>query len=173
MEIEINNLSFSYKDINVIDNLSLRINEHEFVSLLGPNGSGKSTLIKCICKILKIKHGEIIIDGNNINSYSGKDLAKIIGYVPQNTNNQNPATVYEILELGRCPYINWKLNKSDRIIIDDVIEQFCLGDFLKKQFNQLSGGQQQKIKIARAIVQEPKILLLDEPINNQIGRAHV
>lgn len=166
MEIEINNLSFSYKDINVIDNLSLRINEHEFVSLLGPNGSGKSTLIKCICKILKIKHGEIIIDGNNINSYSGKDLAKIIGYVPQNTNNQNPATVYEILELGRCPYINWKLNKSDRIIIDDVIEQFCLGDFLKKQFNQLSGGQQQKIKIARAIVQEPKILLLDEPINN-------
>ena len=150
----------------MLNDICFTVHDNEFVSILGPNGSGKSTLIKCVNGILKIKQGEILIGDKNIKSFDSRHLARIISYVPQHTNNKNTSTVYEILELGRCPYINWRLKASDREAIDKVIEDFRLQPFVQKQFSQLSGGEQQKIKIARALVQEPQILLLDEPTNN-------
>ena len=166
MKVSINNTCFSYSGTNVLNDICFTVNENDFVSILGPNGSGKSTLIKCINRILKIKQGEILLDNQNINSFDPRHLARIISYVPQHTNNKNTSTVYEILELGRCPYINWRLKSSDREAIDKVIEDFHLHKFVDKPFAQLSGGEQQKIKIARALVQEPQVLLLDEPTNN-------
>ncbi len=166
MDITVKNVCFGYNETNVLNDISLNIKSNDFVSILGPNGSGKSTLIKCISRILRIKQGEILIDGRNINSFEARELARTIGYVPQFTNNDNNSTIYEILELGRCPYVNWRLKNHDREVIENVIESFGLQSFVKKQFCQLSGGQQQRIKIARALVQEPEILLLDEPINN-------
>ena len=150
----------------MLNDICFTVHDNEFVSILGPNGSGKSTLIKCVNGILKIKQGEILIGDKNIKSFDSRHLARIISYVPQHTNNKNTSTVYEILELGRCPYINWRLKVADREAIDKVIEDFRLQPFVQKQFSQLSGGEQQKIKIARALVQEPQILLLDEPTNN-------
>ena len=166
MKISVHNACFSYGEANVLNDICFTVNENDFVSILGPNGSGKSTLIKCINRILKVKHGEILLDGKNVKSFDPRQLARMISYVPQHTNNKNTSTVYEILELGRCPYINWRLKSSDREAIDRVIEDFSLQSFVKKQFSQLSGGEQQKIKIARALVQEPQLLLLDEPTNN-------
>ena len=150
----------------MLHDVCFTIGDNDFAGILGPNGSGKSTLIKCINRILKVKKGEILIDNKNVNSFDSRQLARIVSYVPQYTNNNNTSTVYEILELGRCPYINWKLKSSDRDVIDKTIEDFHLQAFVNKQFSQLSGGEQQKIKIARALVQEPQVLLLDEPTNN-------
>jgi iron complex transport system ATP-binding protein len=166
MKISLNNTCFSYGGTNVLNDICFTVHDNDFVSILGPNGSGKSTLIKCINRILKVKQGEILLDDKNIKSYNSRHLARIISYVPQHTNSKNTSSVYEILELGRCPYINWRLKSSDREAIDRVIEDFHLQKFVDKPFAQLSGGEQQKIKIARALVQEPQILLLDEPTNN-------
>jgi len=150
----------------VLNDISFTVNDNDFISILGPNGSGKSTLIKCINRILRVKQGEILLDDRNIKSLDARQLARIVSYVPQHTNNKNTSTVYEILEMGRSPYINWRLKEADREAIDKVIEDFRLQAFVKKPFSELSGGEQQKIKIARALVQEPQVLLLDEPTNN-------
>jgi len=166
MKITLDNVSFSYGGSNVLNNISFTVNARDFVGILGPNGSGKTTLIKCIDRILKIRRGKILLDGTDIKAFDHRRLAQMISYVPQNTNSGNTSSVYEILELGRCPYINWSLKSADREAIDRVIEEFGLQPFLKTPFSQLSGGEQQKIKIARALVQEPQAILLDEPTNN-------
>ena len=166
MKVSVNNLYFGYSEVNVLNDICLTVNDGDFISILGPNGSGKSTLIKCINRILKVKHGEIFLDDRNVKSLDARQLARLVSYVPQHTNNKNTSTVYEILEMGRCPYINWRLKEADREAVDKVIEDFRLQKFVKKPFSELSGGEQQKIKIARALVQEPQVLLLDEPTNN-------
>ena len=166
MKISVNNIYFSYNSVNVLDNICFTIGDGEFVSILGPNGSGKSTLIKCINRILRVKQGSILLGGENIDTFSLRQLSTLVSYVPQYTNNKNTSSVYEILELGRCPYITWKLKSSDREAIEKVIEDLNLKPFLKKSFSELSGGEQQKVKIGRALVQEPKVILLDEPTNN-------
>jgi iron complex transport system ATP-binding protein len=166
MKISVNNTYFSYNSVNVLDNICFTIEDSDFVGILGPNGSGKSTLIKCINRILRVKQGSILLGGNNIETLGLRHLARLVSYVPQYTNNKNTSSVYEILELGRCPYITWKLKTSDREAIEKVIEDLQLKPFLRKSFSQLSGGEQQKVKIGRALVQEPKVLLLDEPTNN-------
>ena len=166
MKVSVNNIRFAYSGVNVLNDISFTVNDNDFISILGPNGSGKSTLIKCINRILRVKHGEILLDDRNIKSLDARQLARIVSYVPQHTNNKNTSTVYEILEMGRSPYINWRLKEADREAIDKVIEDFRLQAFVKKPFSELSGGEQQKIKIARALVQEPQVLLLDEPTNN-------
>jgi iron complex transport system ATP-binding protein len=166
MQIVINDIAFSYNCTNVLENVSLTVKNNQFISILGPNGSGKSTLLKCMNRILKVKQGSVMLDEKSIDAFNLRNLAKVVSYVPQHTNNKNTSSVYEILEIGRCPYINWRLQNSDREAIDKVIEDFHLQPFVRKQFSQLSGGEQQKVKIARALVQEPQILLLDEPTNN-------
>ena len=166
MKISVYNLNFSYSGVNVLNDICFKVNDNDFISVLGPNGSGKSTLIKCINRILKVKQGEILLDNRDVKYFDARQLAQIVSYVPQHTNNKNTSTVYEILEIGRSPYINWRLKATDREAIDKVIEDFRLQPFVQKKFSQLSGGEQQKIKIARALVQEPQVLLLDEPTNN-------
>ncbi|MDR1155419.1 MAG: ABC transporter ATP-binding protein [Bacteroidales bacterium] len=166
MKISVYNTCFGYSGANVLHDVCFTVNDNDFVSILGPNGSGKSTLIKCMNGILNVQQGEILLGDQNIKSFDRRHLARTVAYVPQHTNHKNTSTVYEILELGRCPYINWRLKSADRDAIDRVIEDFHLHQFVDKPFARLSGGEQQKIKIARALVQEPQVLLLDEPTNN-------
>ena len=123
MKISVNNIYFSYNGVNVLDNVCFTVGDGEFVSILGPNGSGKSTLIKCINRILRVKQGSILFGGENINTFGLRRLSSLVSYVPQYTNNKNTSSVYEILELGRCPYITWKLKTSDREAIEKVIEE--------------------------------------------------
>lgn len=166
MKIDIRNISFSYNSVSVLNNISMSVEKGEFVCILGPNGSGKSTLMKCINNILKTKTGSILIDGTETKRLSQIDIAKKIGYIPQASNSRISSTVFETVILGRRPYVNWKLSENDREIALNAIRLMGIENLAFRDFNKLSGGEQQKVIITRALAQEPSVLLIDEPTNN-------
>lgn len=166
MKINIQDISFSYNGSNVLEDISMSVDNGEFVCILGPNGSGKSTLMKCINNILKVKTGSIYIDETEIKKLSQIEIAKDIGYVPQASNHKISSSVFDTVILGRRPYINWKLSKKDRDIAMSVIQSMGIEDLAFRDFNKLSGGEQQKVIITRGLAQEPSVLLIDEPTNN-------
>ena len=163
--IEVRNLKFSYGKNLVFDNINFSANEGEILSIVGPNGSGKTTLLKCINKILN-PEGEIIVDDINLKNLKQNSLAKIISYVPQDGHNFFPQTVFDTVLLGRKPYINWGVSKKDIEIVSNYLNLMGIKKFALRYFNELSGGERQKILIARALATEARILLLDEPTSN-------
>ncbi len=165
MKITIKDVSFSYRSSPILDKLNLTVGDSEILGLVGPNGSGKTTLIKCIDRILKPK-GSILLDGLDLASLSRSDIAKQIGYVPQSGSGMMGSTVFETILMGRRPHINWRVSEKDLDIVIEVIELLHLEDLAMREFGQLSGGQRQKVLIARALAQEPAVLLLDEPTSN-------
>ncbi|MGD2035281.1 MAG: ABC transporter ATP-binding protein [Bacteroidales bacterium] len=166
MKIDIRNISFAYNSAGVLNDISMSVENGEFVCILGPNGSGKSTLMKCINNILKAKTGSILIDGTETAKLSQMDIAKKIGYIPQASNSRLSSNVFETVILGRRPYVNWKLSEKDREIALKAIQLMGIEDLAFRDFNRLSGGEQQKVIITRALAQEPAVLLIDEPTNN-------
>lgn len=155
MRLNINNLNFSYGQKRIIHNLSFSIPSGAFLSIIGKNGTGKSTLIKCILKTLKIPNNTIYLDDidiNNIKSFSN------IGYVPQKTefNYEFPITVKEIL-------LSSYKGKAYNPLFKETISSLDLNKLYNENINNLSGGQLQRIFIARALLTEPKLLILDEP----------
>ncbi|MFP4449150.1 MAG: ABC transporter ATP-binding protein [Bacteroidales bacterium] len=166
MSIIIENLNFSYNKIPVLNNINKEIHKGEFVGLVGPNGSGKSTLIKCLLGILRPGGGKIKIDQEDITKLNRTALARKIGYVPQERSTLPNTTVYDTILLGRKPHIKWKVTQYDKNIVTDIISKLNLQSIAMKSVNSLSGGERQKVFIARALAQEPEILLLDEPTAN-------
>ena len=165
MRIEIKNLSFSYGSTKILDDINMQVEDSEIISLVGPNGSGKTTLIKCIDRILKAK-GSILLDGKEIEKMSRQDIARQIGYVPQSSSTPLATTVFDTVLMGRRPHIGWRVTDADLEKVADVLEMLHLDDLAMRDFSQLSGGQKQKVLIARALAQEPAVLLLDEPTSN-------
>lgn len=165
VNITIKNLTFSYNSHKILDDLNLVIENSEVLSLVGPNGSGKTTLIKCIDRILKPK-GSILLDGKEIEEMSRQDVARQIGYVPQSSSAPLATTVFDTVLMGRRPHIGWRVRDADLEKVAEVLERLHLEDLAMRDFSQLSGGQKQKVLIARALAQEPSILLLDEPTSN-------
>ena len=165
VKISIQGLTFSYNSHKILDDLDVAVADSEVLSLVGPNGSGKTTLIKCIDRILKPK-GSILLDGKEIESMSRQDIAKLIGYVPQSSSTPLATTVFDTVLMGRRPHISWRVSDSDLDKVADVLERLHLEDLAMRDFAQLSGGQKQKVLIARALAQEPAVLLLDEPTSN-------
>lgn len=155
MRLRVNNLSFSYSQKKIINNLSFNIPSGSFLSIIGKNGSGKSTLIKCILKTLKIPNGMIYLDDIDVN-----DITRFsnIGYVPQKVdfNYEFPITVKEILIACYKGKVYDQYFKS-------VISLLELNKLYNENINNLSGGQLQRIFIARALLTKPKLLILDEP----------
>jgi len=135
------------------------------VSIVGPNGSGKSTLLKCMNMILKPK-GNIRFDNKNIHSLSISSVAKIFGYVPQGSPSSFPVTVFDMILLGRRPYLGWNPSKEDIRVVSENISRLGLEHLGLRRIDELSGGERQKVLMARALAQEPRILLLDEPTSN-------
>lgn len=164
--IELSNIHFSYNHSPVIRGISHRFEKGSFSAILGPNGSGKTTLIRLINNILRPQEGEIKIAGENIKELSIRDIARKIAYVPQFHNTVFPATVFDTILLGRNPYVRWKPAPGDKLITSGIIEKLHLSDDALKNINNLSGGQRQKVFIARALAQQPSIILLDEPTAN-------
>jgi len=164
--INIRNIEFAYNVAPVLQDVSCDIETGDFVALVGPNGSGKSTLIKCINGILKIQKGEILIDGLATKTYSPNAMARKVAYVPQSENRQISATVFDTVLMGRKPYIAWKPVENDLNITAEILDLLDIDHLSMKRTNELSGGQQQIVMIARALAQEPEILLLDEPTAN-------
>ncbi len=165
MILSVDNIEFSYQSKNVLKNIKFKVKRGEVVSILGINGAGKSTLLKCINRILQPKQGTILIDRFDLKQLNDKEIAKNIAYAPQSATG-NYITVFDAVLLGRKPYIKWGVSKRDLQITDKVLKLMQLEDYALRNTNELSGGELQKVIIARALVQEPKILLLDEPANN-------
>ncbi len=165
VNITIKNLTFSYNSHMILDDINLVIENSEILSLVGPNGSGKTTLIKCIDRILKPK-GSILLDGQEIERMSRQDVARKIGYVPQSSSSLLATTVFDTVLMGRRPHIGWRVGDEDLEKVAEVLEKLKLDDLAMRDFSQLSGGQKQKVLIARALAQEPAVLLLDEPTSN-------
>lgn len=166
MKISIQNISFSYNGTPTLDQIDFAIAEGELVALVGPNGSGKSTLIKCMNGLLKTQKGVVMIENKAIDRYAPSELAREMAYIPQNENRQSALNVFDVVLLGRKPYINWKPSEKDLSVTAEVIKKLHLEPIAMKSFSKLSGGQQQAVYMARALAQEPNILLLDEPTSN-------
>tara|TARA_Y100000768_G_scaffold388534_1_gene385010 strand:+ start:1005 stop:1739 length:735 start_codon:yes stop_codon:yes gene_type:complete len=167
MSIKLDKLNFFYQDKKILNDLSF-FSDSKILGLLGPNGSGKTTLVKLISGLLKYKSGEIYISGLNIKTLNQNELAKIFAFVSQDYEPTYGFNVQEIIEMGRYPYLGRLgfINKNDKTIMNEVIELLSLKDLLKINVDDLSSGEKQKVRFARALVQQPKYLILDEPTSN-------
>ena len=163
------NLSVGYlknnKEQVVVSDINIDINENKLIALIGKNGSGKSTFIKTLIGISNKLNGDIYISEKNINDFSQKELSSKISYVSSQIIEQNNLTVENLISLGRLPYTNWFgfLKTDDKDKISEIIKKLNISHLKNKQFSQLSDGEKQKVLIARALVQDTKIIILDEP----------
>lgn len=166
MKIKIDNVEFSYNGLPVLKDITANIEKGDCIALVGPNGSGKSTLVKCMNRILKPRRGAILIDERHIDLFPSQQLAQQMAYVPQKENRTMSVNVFDMVLTGRKPYINWKPREDDLEVVANVLRMLHIEHIAMKEINKLSGGQQQMVCIARALAQEPDILLLDEPTAN-------
>ncbi len=164
--LKINGLFFRYKKTQVLSHIGFKLRKGEILGIVGANGAGKSTLLRCIAGITRPEKGSIRIDGMDVFRMGRNDLAKRIGYVPQATPAKFPVTVFETVLMGRRPYISWRPSEKDLKIVSGLLGNLNLSDIALRQFDQLSGGQQQKVLLAKAFAQETDCLLLDEPTSN-------
>ena len=166
MRLKVNNIEFAYNSTPVLENISMELDRSEVLGIVGPNGTGKSTLIRCIDRILKPQQGTILLDEHDITNMKQMDIARKMGYVPQSTTRVFPASVIDTVLMGRRPHLGWKSSEEDMDKVLEILELLGIMEFAMKDFNEISGGQQQKVLIARALAQEADILLLDEPTSN-------
>ena len=163
MTLQIHEMSFSYKTKAVFRGIDLQVDKGEILSLVGPNGAGKTTLLKCVNRLHEPTGGKALIDGRNIQSMKRSELAKAVAYIPQAAPTSFPITVFDTVLLGRRPYLNWKPSQGDVDMVLDVLQRLELSDLAMRDLNELSGGERQKVILAKAIVQNPQIMLFDEP----------
>ncbi len=166
MKLKIDKVEFRYSSTPVLKDICLELDGCKFVSIMGPNGVGKSTLIHCINKILSPTAGSVFIDGEDVKNINLKSMAKQVGYVPYSASDTFPLTVVDTVLMGRHPHSTWGSLDEDLDIVYDTLELLEISDLAMRSFNELSAGQHQKVMLARGLVQEPKILLLDEPTSN-------
>lgn len=164
--LKVKDVAFGYASVPVLEGVSLEMGTKEIVAVLGPNGAGKSTLLKCIDRILLPQHGSILLDGEEISQMSRLELAKKIGYIPQSLAHAFSITVFDAVLMGRRPHISWRTSEEDTEKVLDTLEMLHIEDLAMRDINEISGGQMQQVFIARALVQEPDVLLLDEPTSN-------
>jgi len=168
LSLKVNNLYGGYLKSPVLKDISFEIKEQDFVGIIGPNGSGKSTLLKILSRTLVPQKGEILLDGEHIRNYPLKQFCRKVAFVPQNTGVNFSFTVLEIVLMGRIPYLK-RMQFETRHDFEIAENALRLTDTLSlkdKLIDQLSAGERQRVIIARALAQEPTLLLLDEPTSH-------
>lgn len=165
MILSVKELAFRYPGRPVLDDINFTIDEGDCLAILGVNGAGKSTLLKCINRILKPRTGVVYIQNEAAHKLSRRELARKVAYVAQRQEDAG-LTVFDSILLGRKPYIQWDASQEDMIIVRNVIEKLELQEYALRSLDELSGGELQKVIIARALAQEPDLLLLDEPTSS-------
>ena len=151
-----------------LNDVSFTMGKGRMVGLIGPNGCGKSTLMKCICGIHDITEGGITVDGNDVSRLSASDVAKLVANVPAEPGQTFGMTVMDMVMLGRYPFVDriWWETKNDERIVREALRTFGLDELRRKQVSLCSSGERQRALIAKAYVQEPKLMLVDEPTSH-------
>lgn len=166
VKLKVEGLEFAYDSAPVLKEVNLEVKKGEILGLVGPNASGKTTLIKCLNRILEPQTGSVFLKGKDLAELEKREIARKIGYVPQMKSESLPTTVFDTILMGRRPHCNWKPSSKDLKKVSEILNKLDLEDIAMKTLGEISGGQKQKVLIARALAQEPEILLLDEPKSN-------
>jgi iron complex transport system ATP-binding protein len=173
IELEMRKVTLGYDHHPVLEDISLKASPGEMVGLIGPNGSGKSTVIKALSHVISSRSGKILVDGRDISKIPRRELACLVGVVPQLPLLPSTITAFEIVLMGRNPHLGLFQSESyrDWAIARQAMEQTGTEPLANRRVNELSGGEIQCLLIARVLVQETKAILLDEPTANlDIGR---
>lgn len=161
--IEAKGICFHYKNCPVVlQNVDFQAEDGHFLAILGNNGAGKSTLLKCMNGILKPDAGSLLLDGEDLLTMPHRQVAQRVAFVAQ-TVASTQMTVHDMVMLGRRPYMGWSFSREDNDIVHAAMARLGLMDMRGRFLNQLSGGERQKVMLARALAQQPRLLLLDEP----------
>lgn len=161
--LSVENLSYHYKNgPEVLKDLSFTVEDGQFMAILGNNGAGKSTILKCFNKILTPDSGRVLMDGEDVLTLSGRQIAQRMAFVAQSVPGTQ-MTVHDIVMLGRKPYMQWSFTEQDHEIVHMAMDELGISHLRGRFLSTLSGGEKQKVMLARALAQQPKILLLDEP----------
>jgi iron complex transport system ATP-binding protein len=163
--LRVQNLGFCYGQRLVLKDISFTAHPGQCLAILGNNGAGKSTLIKCIGKILTPHSGTVLLGDGNLLNLSLSSLAKKVAYVSQSYETTR-FTVFDTILLGRKPYIRFTPSPRDYALVEDLLEKLGLTSLAMAYIDELSGGELQQVMLARALAQEPQLLLLDEPTSN-------
>ncbi|MHA2295315.1 MAG: ABC transporter ATP-binding protein [Candidatus Hodarchaeales archaeon] len=165
MELKVDNVSFSYDSVSIINEITLETRPGRIAGIIGPNGSGKTTLLRCIANVLKPKGGAVLIDSKGVNEFKTKELAKMLSAVPQISRLDTGFTVFETVLLGRYPHLGTfqRESETDYQVVKTTLERVGILQLSNRDVNELSGGEKQLVAIALALAQEPRVLLLDEP----------
>ncbi len=168
MNIKANNVDITLGSAHILKSISIMAQNKKFVGIIGPNGSGKSTLLKCIYRVLKPESGAIYIDDTEINKMSYKESAKKMAVVSQHNFYNFDFTIEEVVLMGRSPHKKTmeRDNAEDYRIVNECLEKVGMENFKGRSFSTLSGGEQQRIILARALAQQTECIILDEPTNH-------
>ena len=163
--LSVESVGFAYNGHPILKQINFALGQGVLLCVLGVNGAGKSTLLKCLNRILAPTHGAVLLGGQALPGLSRNDIARQVGYVPQR-HPETQLTVFETVLLGRRPHLRMGLSGKDYALVEDILRQMGLSDLAARPVRDLSGGEIQKVVIARALAQTPKLLLLDEPTSN-------
>jgi len=166
--LKVNDIHFQFNDKSVIEKVSFDFQSRDMVALLGVNGGGKTTLLRCLTGYYKIQGGSIFWNGSDIRTISNSNLAKIVTLVDSEWESFFNLPVREILLLGRSPHVDFfgNFTKNDLIRVDEIAELLGLKRYLDTNFQNLSKGEMQRVRLGMALVSDPKFLLLDEPTSH-------
>jgi iron complex transport system ATP-binding protein len=165
MILDVQGVSFSYRSQPVLRELTFRVDDGELLAILGPNGVGKTTALKCINAILKPRRGAILLEETDVLRARIDEIARSMSYVAQRVE---PArlTAFDAVLIGRKPHLRGRVSEHDVRLVDAALKRLHMTDLALRYVDEMSGGELQKVAIARALVQEPKLLLLDEPTSS-------
>ncbi|MFB6131233.1 MAG: ABC transporter ATP-binding protein [Salinigranum sp.] len=173
MTVSFEGVSVGYGGDPVVSDVTLDVADGEVVGLLGPNGVGKTTLLKTVPGLTPPMAGAVEVDGDDVADLDRRELARRVGYVSQTEAPSNPATVYEAVLMGRAPYLSWRASEGDHEAVAEVLSTLELESLSTRDVRRLSGGQRQKVALARALAQRPSVLALDEPTSDLDVRHEV
>jgi iron complex transport system ATP-binding protein len=165
---KLTDVTFFYNEQQILQPISFEVPEGSFFTIVGPNGSGKTTLLRLLTSYLQPDTGEITLHGKPIQNYKRRTRAKEIAVVSQSAQINPHFTVSSLVELGREPYRGWfgQLSKQDKLIIEQTLVELEIDEFKNRKLKELSGGELQRVFIAKALVQQTPIIILDEPVNH-------
>ncbi len=164
--MEVKELSFHYTPASpILQDIAFRALPCECLAVLGNNGAGKSTLLKCLNRILRPQGGTVLVEKSSVLKMPLHSVARRMAFVAQDSGKSR-LTVYDMVMLGRKPFIKWGASREDKEIVEGVLRQMRLDGMAARFVDELSGGERQKVMLARALAQRPRVLLLDEPTSS-------